>query len=355
MKKALVLLADGCEEVEALSIVDVLRRGGVEVRTLCVGGSCTVHGAHGIDIGADSVFRREDFRAADWNLVAMPGGMGCMKTLRASEDVKASLREADAAGVLVAAVCASPAALGAAGLLAGRRYCCYPGIEEQISDGTYVPGVPVVRDGNVITGTGPATALDFALALLEALEERQKRDEIAAAMLFGQGGGTDRRHRPIASTLAYILSPDRSKTLLVHRTFREDDENLGKYNGIGGKLERDEDVMEGMRREIREETGLEATSLKLRGTVAWADFGPRKEDWLAFVFVVDAFKGEPFAENEEGTLSWEPVDRLGELPMWKGDRLFLPLVFDGDERPFHGFMRYESDEPVEWRFSREDA
>ncbi len=353
MKRALVLLADGCEEVEALSIVDVLRRGGVEVMTAGIGGSTNVHGAHGIDIGADAVFRREAFCAKDWDLVTMPGGMGCMKALRASEDVKASLREAHASGAVVAAVCASPAVLGAAGLLAGRRFCCYPGIETMIPDGTYVPHVPVVRDGAIITGTGPATALDFALALLEALEGKPKRDEIADAMLFGQGQKSeDRRHRPIASTLAYILSPDRSKVLLVHRTFRLDDENLGKYNGIGGKLERNEDVQTGMRREIREETGLEATSMQLRGTLAWADFGPHKEDWLAFVFLVDGYEGTPFSENEEGTLSWEPVDRLGELPMWKGDRLFLPLVFDGDERPFHGYMRYEGDEPVEWRWSR---
>lgn len=162
----------------------------------------------------------------------------------------------------------------------------------------------------------------------------------------------DKRHRPIASTLAYILSPDRKRVLLVHRTFRETDENLGKYNGVGGKLERNEDVAAGMMREIREETGLEVVSMRLRGTLAWADFGPHKEDWLAFVFVVDAFSGEPFAENEEGTLSWEPLDSIGSLPMWKGDRLFIPLVFDSDPRPFHGFMRYDGEDPVEWRYSR---
>ena len=163
---------------------------------------------------------------------------------------------------------------------------------------------------------------------------------------------SDRRHRPIASTLAYILSPDARNVLLVHRTFRADDDNLGKFNGVGGKLERDEDVASGMIREIREETGLEVLSMRLRGTLAWADFGPKKEDWLAFVFVVDAFRGEPFARNEEGTLSWRPIDALESLPMWKGDRLFLPLVFDGDPRPFHGFMRYDGDDPAEWRYTR---
>lgn len=162
----------------------------------------------------------------------------------------------------------------------------------------------------------------------------------------------DTRHRPIASTLAYILSPDRTNVLLVHRLFRKDDDQLGKYNGVGGKLERDEDVASGMKREIREETGLEVVSMTLRGTLAWADFGPHKEDWLCFVFVVDGFRGEPASQNEEGTLSWQPVGKIGELPMWKGDALFLPLVFDGDPRLFHGYMRYDGDEVAEWHYER---
>ncbi len=160
------------------------------------------------------------------------------------------------------------------------------------------------------------------------------------------------RHRPIVGTLGFILSPDRERVLMVHRTYRKTDENLGKYNGVGGHLERGEDVAACMTREIREETGLEVVSMQLRGTVCWSDFGPDKEDWLGFVFLVDGWRGEPFADNEEGTLSWQRIDRLGELPMWKGDRLFLPLVFDGDPRPFHGWMRYDGDEPADWRVSR---
>ncbi|MGI5870000.1 MAG: NUDIX hydrolase [Kiritimatiellia bacterium] len=162
----------------------------------------------------------------------------------------------------------------------------------------------------------------------------------------------DTPHKPIASTLGFILSPDRQSVLMVHRVFRRDDENLGLYNGIGGKLERGEDVAAGMIREIREETGLVATSLKLRGTLSWADFGPRKQDWLAFVFLVEDWTGEPAATNEEGTLHWVPVAELDALPMWAGDRLFLPLVFDGDPRLFHGYMRYEGDAPAEWRYTR---
>lgn len=159
-------------------------------------------------------------------------------------------------------------------------------------------------------------------------------------------------HKPIASTLGFILSQDKNFVLMVHRTYREWDENLGKYNGVGGKLERNEDVAEGMMREIKEEAGLTVTSMTLRGTLCWVDFGPEKRDWLAFVFLIDDYSGEPFADNEEGRLSWISISALDTLPMWKGDKLFLPMVFDDDSRLFHGLMRYEGDTPVEWRYTR---
>lgn len=157
---------------------------------------------------------------------------------------------------------------------------------------------------------------------------------------------------PIASTLGFVLSPDRRQVLMVHRVFRDDDEQLGKYNGLGGRLERDEDIAAGMIREIREEAGIEVVSMRLRGTINWTNFGPRNQDWLGFIFVIDAFTGEPQPHNIEGTLQWIPVEKLGELPMWEGDRLFLPLVFDADPRPFHGFMPYENDRPKGWTYTR---
>ena len=157
---------------------------------------------------------------------------------------------------------------------------------------------------------------------------------------------------PILSTLGFILSPDRKSVLMVHRIARDTDENIGKYNGLGGKVERDEDVAAGMIREIREEAGIEVRAMTLRGTVFWTNFGPSQRDWLAFVFLVTAFDGTPFAENEEGPLSWVPVASIPALPMWDGDRLFLPLVFDDDPRPFHGYMNYAGDKPDVWRFTR---
>lgn len=157
---------------------------------------------------------------------------------------------------------------------------------------------------------------------------------------------------PIVGTLGYILSPDRRQVLLVHRNARPDDEHLGKYNGLGGKLEPDEDVAAGMIREIHEEAGIRVTDMQLRGTVSWPGFGKNGEDWLGFVFLITGFEGQPHARNPEGPLEWVPLERMHELPMWEGDRHFLPLVFDEDPRPFHGVMPYRNGRPVRWQFSR---
>lgn len=181
MKRALVLLADGCEELEAVSIVDTLRRGGVETAALSVTGRAEIAGAHGIRILADGLF--DPAAAASADAIALPGGMGGMRALRASPAVLDALRAAAARGAVVAAVCAAPAVLDAAGLLAGRRFCCYPGIERSLSGaGTYVPDVPTVVDGNVVTGTGPGTAALFAAEILRALGG--PADDVAAAMLL---------------------------------------------------------------------------------------------------------------------------------------------------------------------------
>lgn len=159
---------------------------------------------------------------------------------------------------------------------------------------------------------------------------------------------------PIIGTLAYVWDRSGDRVLLVHRNARPDDEHLGKYNGLGGKLEPDEDVVGGIRRELREEAGLEATALRLRGTINWPGFGPNGEDWLGFIYLVEAWSGEAPAANEEGSLSWEPRERLlsGELPLWEGDHHFLALVFDDDPRAFHGVMPYSQGRPIGWSFER---
>lgn len=170
---------------------------------------------------------------------------------------------------------------------------------------------------------------------------------------------------PIVGTLGYLWDRDADRVLLVSRDARPDDDHYGKVNGLGGKLEPGEHVVAGMRRELYEEAGVEVTSLRLRGTITWTDFGPRDENWLGFVFLADAWHGEPPAANDEGSLLWGPRGRLlaacdpdpetrraADLVLWDGDRHFLPLVFDDDPRLFHGDMPYEGDQAVGWTFER---
>jgi 8-oxo-dGTP diphosphatase len=174
-------------------------------------------------------------------------------------------------------------------------------------------------------------------------------------------------YTPIVGTLAYVVDRSESepRVLLVHRNARPDDEQLGKWNGLGGKLEDREDVAFGMRRELREEAHIEVEAMVMRGTISWPGFGPNGEDWLGFIFVVTAWSGTPPSTNDEGDLAWIPLDRLlaacaddsvsradAKLPMWDGDRYFLPLVFDDDPRAFHGVMPYANGQPTGWSWER---
>lgn len=158
-------------------------------------------------------------------------------------------------------------------------------------------------------------------------------------------------YSPELTTLGYIISPDRRRVLLVHRVARSGDEQLGKYNGLGGKVERGEDVAQAMKREIREEAGIDVTAMELRGTVSWPGFNGR--DVFGFVFLVTGFDGEPWQSNVEGTLAWHDVDSVMDLPMWDGDRHFVPLVFDETVRQFHGVIPYDAGHSVDaaWRVS----
>jgi 8-oxo-dGTP diphosphatase len=157
---------------------------------------------------------------------------------------------------------------------------------------------------------------------------------------------------PILATLVYVLSPDREQVLMLHRNKRGDDIHLGKYNGLGGKVEPDEDVVSGAIREVAEESGLAVTAISLRGTVSWPGFGPGGQDWFGFVFRVDAFTGIAHDGNDEGTLEWLPIAELPSLPMWESDHEWLPMVFDDDPRTFHGVMPYHDGRMVSWRYRR---
>ncbi|NNK14401.1 MAG: 8-oxo-dGTP diphosphatase [Desulfofustis sp.] len=148
------------------------------------------------------------------------------------------------------------------------------------------------------------------------------------------------------------MSEDAGQTLLVHRNSRSDDPHYGKYNGLGGKMEAQESIYDCICREIREEAGIVCEEVILRGTINWTGFGPAGEDWFGFIYRIDKFGGTPILKNSEGSLLWHDVHKLLELPMWDGDKYFLPLVFDDDPRVFHGFMPYEKNRPLSWRYIR---
>jgi 8-oxo-dGTP diphosphatase len=158
-------------------------------------------------------------------------------------------------------------------------------------------------------------------------------------------------YTPILATLGYILSADGRQVLLVRRDRRPEDPHFGKYNGLGGKLEAGEDVVSCLCREIREESGLECDTPLLRGTISWPGFGKEGEDWFGFIFRVERWHGTPHTDNAEGTLLWIDVERMPELPLWEGDRFFLPLVFSADPRQFHGVMPYRDGKPVSWHYA----
>lgn len=159
-------------------------------------------------------------------------------------------------------------------------------------------------------------------------------------------------YTPIVGTLGYVLSKDRNKVLMVHRTAREHDYHRGKFNGLGGKMERGEDVETALKREIYEEAGIKAVDVNLRGTINWTGFGPKLEDWLGFIFIITSYEGEVNSHSPEGPLEWIAIKDLNSLPMWEGDKFFLPLVFDDDPRVFHGFMPYENETPLNWTYTR---
>ena len=170
---------------------------------------------------------------------------------------------------------------------------------------------------------------------------------------------------PLVGTLAYILDNQTEQVLLIRRNSRLDDDHFGKVNGLGGKVERNEHVLSGIDREILEEAGVEVLSKELRGVITWTDFGPNREDWLGFIFLITEWSGLPKTLNDEGSLEWVSKQRIlsacspdldirqkADLPLWEGDRLFLPMVFDADPRVFFGVMPYDGESFVSWDFER---
>ena len=181
MTKVAVIMANGFEEIEALSIVDILRRGGVEVSMVALESNLSVSGAHGVRIDSDIIFDEYDFSQAD--MIVLPGGLPGAEYLAKSQKLATKLKEAKSNGKKLAAICAAPWALSTAGVL-GEKYTCYPGFEATVNHNGYNPDKNVVIDGDIITSRGPATAMEFALALLKELCGEETYNQVKSGLLF---------------------------------------------------------------------------------------------------------------------------------------------------------------------------
>ena len=181
MKKAIVFLANGFEEMEALGTVDILRRGGIEVTTVSITADPVVTGAHNVPVTADKTFDNVVLNDAD--ALVLPGGMPGASNLNSSEPLKEALLQQYREGRIVAAICAAPLVLGGLGLLKGRNATCYPGFEPKLI-GANVTGEAVEISDNVITGRGPGLVMNFGLALVAAIKNDAVAEEVAAGLLL---------------------------------------------------------------------------------------------------------------------------------------------------------------------------
>ena len=181
MSKIGIFLAEGMEEIEGLTVVDILRRAGVEAVTISIQGRKEVTGSHGITVLADAIFEEMDFAGLDG--IVLPGGMPGTTNLMNHTGVNQIIRAFAAEGKLVAAICAAPSVLGNAGVLKGKRATCYPGFEEKLT-GASVCIQQVIQDENIVTSRGMGTAIPFALALTSYCVGQEKAEEIRASILF---------------------------------------------------------------------------------------------------------------------------------------------------------------------------
>lgn len=181
MAKALIFLATGYEEVEMLTVVDLLRRAAIETDMVSITDSLSVVGSHDITIQADTLFADADFDNAQ--ILILPGGMPGTKNLQAFEPLCEKLREFASLGKKLAAVCAAPSVLASLGLLEGKKATCYPTFADKLATGDYVK-LPVVTDGNVITSRGMGTCIEFAGAIIEALADKATAEEIKKSIIY---------------------------------------------------------------------------------------------------------------------------------------------------------------------------
>ena len=180
-----VMLADGFEEIEALTVVDLLRRADIDTETVSIHNQLKITGSHGVEVIADILF--EDAVFDNCEMIVLPGGGGGAKNLAAHDGLREKLYSFAKSGRRISAICASPAVvLAPLGILKGKNATCFPSFSEEMAGeiGTAITPGSVVKDENFITSRGPAQAIDFALAIIESLKGSEAAEEISKAILY---------------------------------------------------------------------------------------------------------------------------------------------------------------------------
>lgn len=181
MSKVYVFMADGTEEVEALTVIDLLRRAKADVVTVSIMENKKIISSHQIGIEADELYGESDYM--DGDMIVLPGGMPGTTHLKNHEELRKTLFAYKEAGKFLAAICAAPSILGWNGMLEGKKAICYPGFEEELK-GAVVTNQGVVTDGQFITSKGLGTAIDFSLELITLLTDEQTAENIAKSVQY---------------------------------------------------------------------------------------------------------------------------------------------------------------------------
>jgi 4-methyl-5(b-hydroxyethyl)-thiazole monophosphate biosynthesis len=181
MSRIGIFMADGCEEIEGLTVVDITRRAGLEIETVSINGTKQVTSSHKVTFLTDTTKEEADF--ASYDAIVLPGGMPGTIHLGEDETVGRIIREFAGSGKLVAAICAAPSVLGQAGLLQGKKATCHPGFEDKLT-GASCSADSVVIDGNIITSRGMGTAIPFALEIVRYFLDDAAVDKIKTGLVY---------------------------------------------------------------------------------------------------------------------------------------------------------------------------